>query len=99
MDTKNLWKFFYKFGKESLNDILNFKLFNSKNIDKKIISHLKYFDDKNAPIFPIKGDVLIERFGIPEGEKIGKNLKIIENYWIDNNFKISDEELEKIIKN
>ena len=29
----------------------------------------------------------------------GENLKLAEDYWINNNFKISDKELEKIVKN
>ena len=98
INTQNLWKFFYKFGKESLKDILNYKLFSSKKIDKKIIDHLKFFDNKEIPIFPIKGEELMKKFNIPQGKKVGQNLKIIEDYWINNNFKISDKELEKIIK-
>ncbi len=98
INTQNLWKFFYKYGKESLKDILNYKLFSSKKIDKKIIDHLKFFDNKEIPIFPIKGEELMKKFNIPQGKKVGQNLKIIEDYWINNNFKISDKELEKIIK-
>ena len=93
-----MWKVFYKYGKESLKDILNYKLFSSKKIDKKIIDHLKFFDNKDVPIFPIKGEELMKKFNIPQGKKVGQNLKIIEDYWINNNFKISDKELEKIIK-
>ena len=99
INTKNLWKVFYKYGKVSLKDILNYKLFNSKKIDKKIIEHLKFFDDKNVPIFPIKGEELMKKFDIPQGKKLGENLKLIEDYWLNNNFEISDKELEKIIKN
>ena len=98
INTQNLWKVFYKYGKESLKDILNYKLFSSKKIDKKIIDHLKFFDNKDVPIFPIKGEELMKKFNIPQGKKVGQNLKIIEDYWINNNFKISDKELEKIIK-
>ena len=84
--------------KNSQLDILNYKLFSSKKIDKKIIDHLKFFDNKEIPIFPIKGEELMKKFNIPQGKKVGQNLKIIEDYWINNNFKISDKELEKIIK-
>ena len=99
INTKNLWKFFYKYGKESLKDILNYKLFSSKKIDKKIINQLKFFDDKSVPIFPIKGEELMKKFNIPQGKKLGENLKLIEDYWINNNFEISEKELEKIVKN
>ena len=84
----NLWK-----------DILNFKLFISKKTDKKIVDYLKFFDEKSIPIFPIKGEDLMKKFDIPQGKKVGENLKLVEDYWINNNFKISDKELEKIIKN
>jgi len=99
INTQNLWKVLYKYGKESLKDILNYKLFISKKIDKKIVYHLKFFDSKSAPIFPINGEELMKKFDIPQGKKVGENLKLIEDYWINNNFKISDKELEKIVKN
>ncbi len=99
INTKNLWKVFYKYGKESLKDILNYKLFISKKADKKIIDYLKFFDEKSIPVFPIKGEDLMKKFDIPQGKKVGENLKLVEDYWINNNFKISDKELEKIIKN
>jgi len=99
INTQNLWKVFYKYGKESLKDILNYKLFISKKVDKKIIDHLKFFDEKSIPVFPIKGEDLMKKFDIPQGKKVGENLKLAEDYWINNNFKISDKELEKIVKN
>ena len=99
INTQNLWKIFYKYGRESLRDILNYKLFISKKVDKKIIDYLKFFDEKSIPVFPIKGEDLMKKFDIPQGKKVGENLKLVEDYWINNNFKISDKELEKIIKN
>ena len=99
INTQNLWKVFYKHGKESLKDILNYKLFISKKVDKKIIDYLKFFDEKSIPVFPIKGEDLMKKFDIPQGKKVGENLKLAEDYWINNNFKISDKELEKIVKN
>ncbi len=99
INTQNLWRIFYKYGRESLKDILNYKLFISKKADKKIIDYLKFFDEKSIPVFPIKGEDLMKKFDIPQGKKVGENLKLVEDYWINNNFKISDKELEKIIKN
>ena len=83
----------------TLNDILNYKLFTSKKIDKKLIEYMEFFKDKNIPLLPIKGQDLIQKFKIPEGKKIGLNLKIIEDYWLKNNFQITEEEIRKIIKN
>ena len=99
ISTKNLWRIFYKQGKSTLNDILNYKLFTSKKIDKKLIEYLEFFKDKNIPSLPIKGQDLIEKFNIPEGKKVGLNLKIIEDYWLNNNFQITEAEIRKIVKN
>ena len=36
--------------------------------------------------------------GMEEGALIGKTLKLIEGEWLDNDFRISDEKVLKIIK-
>ncbi len=95
---KLLRKYFYIFGKESLIDILNYKLFFSK-ADKKLEEYLEYFQDKRPPIFPIKAEYLMKKFNLLEGKKLGDYLKLVEKHWIDNDFNISEEEIEKIIKN
>ena len=41
---------------------------------------------------------LMKKFNFTEGKKLGENLKLIEEQWINNSFKISEKELEKIIK-
>ena len=41
----------------------------------------------------------MEKYKIPEGKQLGVKLKLIEELWVKNNFKISDQQLEKIIKN
>ena len=40
----------------------------------------------------------MEKYKIPEGKQIGLKLKLIEELWIKNNFKISDHQVEKIVK-
>ena len=95
---KLLRKYFYIFGKESLIDILNYKLFFSK-ADKKLDEYLEYFLDKKPPVFPIKAEYLMKKFNLLEGKKLGDYLKLVEKHWIDNDFNISEEEIEKIIKN
>ena len=97
--SQNLWKIFYLNGKEGLIDILNYKIFTSKKFDKSLINQINYFKDKELPNLPITGGDLIKDFGIPEGETVGEKLKEIENIWINNNFKISDKNLKKILKN
>ena len=48
-------------------------------------------------IFTIDGEYLM-RNGMKEGSAIGKVLKIIEEEWITNGFKISTERVKEIIK-
>lgn len=95
----NLWKIFYLNGKEHLLDVLNFKIYNSKIADKKIIKLKEFFISKSKPDFPVKAKILIEEYNLKEGVELGKKLKEIENVWIKNNFNISKKEIEKIARN
>ena len=47
--------------------------------------------------FNIDGKYLIEQ-GMREGVLLGKVLRKIEEEWIENNFKISDDKVKEIIK-
>ena len=98
LSSRNLWKIFYFNGKEGLTDILNYKIFTSKKFDNSLVNQINYFKNKELPKLPITGSDLIKDFGIPEGEIVGEKLKEIENIWINNNFKISDKNLKKILK-
>ena len=80
-------------------DILNYKIYTSKKFDKNFVNQLNYFKDKEIPKLTVTGDDLINNYGIPQGEEVGKKLKQIESFWINNNFKITDKDLKKIIKN
>ena len=95
----NLWKILYFNGKDYLNDLFNYKIFQNKNLDKKIIKLKNYFDNQEVPRFEIKAKTLIENYNYKEGKELGNKLKEIEEFWIDNSFKISKEELNKIVKN
>ena len=95
-NTKNLWKILYFNGKQSLLDLINFNIFTSKKVDKKLINFINFFKDKKAPILPLKATTLITKYNIPEGKELGLKLKQIENKWVDNNFNISGKEVEKI---
>ena len=96
---KNLWKIFYLSGKQHILDILNFKLYNSKKYDKKIVKLIELFSSKSKPEFPVKAQNLIEEFNLKEGIELGRKLKEIENIWIENNFNISKKQIEKIVRN
>ena len=39
----------------------------------------------------------MSKYNIPEGKEIGLKLKKIENKWVENNFTISEKEVEKLI--
>ena len=41
----------------------------------------------------------MKKYEIPEGKQLGEKLKSIEEQWVKNNFKISDQQLEVIINN
>ena len=95
---KNLNKIFYFTGKQSVIDIINFKLFKSNKIEKNLIKLIKIYENKTVPIMPIGANTLISKFNIPEGKILGKKLKIIEEIWVQNGFHISEKQIQKIAK-
>ena len=95
----NLEKILYFNGKQSLLDLLYFQIFKSIKIDKKIVTFLFYFNDKEPPLLPLKAITLMSKYNIPEGKELGEKLKKIENKWVDNNFEISETEIQEIINN
>ena len=96
-NTKNLWKILYFNGKDSLLDLINFHIFKSKKVDKKLENFLNFFKDKKIPTLPLKAATLMKKYNIPEGKELGLKLKQIENKWVDNDFRITEKEVEKII--
>ena len=95
---KKLNKFFYFNGKQAVIDIINFKLFNSNKNEKKLIKLIHIFKNKVIPSIPIGADILMSKFNIPEGKILGNKLKIIEETWVQNGFKISQKQVQKIVK-
>ena len=98
-DENNLNEVFYYQGKESVIDILKFKIFKLKRIDNKLMELLNLYKDKQIPIMPVKAKDLMKKFNISEGKFLGEKLKIIEKEWVKNNFKISDQVVKNIIIN
>ena len=97
--TNNINKFFYYNGKEAVIDILTFKIIKSKKFDQIIFDLINHYKNKPMPVMPIGADVLMTKYKIPEGKLLGDKLKIIEQEWVNNDFKISDQEVRNIIKN
>ena len=95
---KNLNKIFYFNGRQAVNDIVNFKLFTSNKIEKSLIKMLELYKNKVIPTMPIGANDLISKHNIPEGRTLGNKLKMIEEIWVHNGFKISEKQVQKIIK-
>ena len=96
LNEKNLNRIFYYNGKESVIDILNFKIFKLKKLDNDIIELLNSYRNKVKPTLPVKADILMKKYKIPEGKLLGDKLKLIEEEWVNNNFQISDQQIEII---
>ncbi len=94
---KDLKKNVFYFGKDHLFGLNMLKF----SCDKKIKSQqyfkiLKDIEDISLPKFPIDGNYLRKR-GVDEGVLMGKILKNLETLWLNNDFKISDKQITKVI--
>ena len=96
---KNLNKILYFNGREALIDVIYFKIFKSNKVESKLIKLIKIFKEKDIPVLPFKANILMEKYQIPEGKELGIKLKAIEEIWTNNNFKISEKEVQKIVSN
>ena len=95
---KNLNKTFYLDGRQAVIDIINFKIFTSRKVEKKLINLLETYKKKEIPTLPIGADLLMSKFKIPEGKTLGNKLKRIEEIWIQNGFEISDKQVQQVVK-
>ena len=95
----NLNKVFYYKGKETVIDILNFRIFKFKKLDHNLIELIKFYKNMVRPTMPIKADNLMTKYKVSEGKFLGDKLRMIEEEWVNNNFQISDQQVENIINN
>ena len=95
---KNFNKIFYYNGRQTVLDIINYKLFISSKVEKKLLKLIETYKDKVIPALPIDANTLMSKYNIPEGKMLGNKLKLIEEIWVQNNFQISDKQIQKIIK-
>ena len=95
---KNLIKNIYLNGKNHLIalNLINFSI-NLKVKINDFFKTLKKILKIKVPKFPIDGETLKQK-GMQEGQRLGNVLKTLENEWINNNFKISNERVEELIK-
>ena len=80
-------------------DILNYRILKINKLDNNLLALINKFKLKTIPTMPFKADFLMSKYGIPEGKILGDKLKLIENKWIENNFQISEKQIETIINN
>ena len=95
LSKKNLQKILYFYGRTFLYDVIDFELFRSNKNNNKIIELKDYFKKMEIPLFPIKAKLVMEKYNIKEGKKLGQKLKHLENLWVENNFKISDKDIDR----
>ena len=48
---------------------------------------------------PVSADLLVNKYEISKGKQLGEKLRLIEEEWVKNNFLISAQKVEDIIKN
>ncbi len=96
---KNLWKIFYYNGKEYLNDLIDFYIIKNNASAKKLVILKEFFSNKSAPKLNVNAKFLMQKFNLKEGKELGKKLKDIEEFWLNNSFSINEKQIEKIIRN
>ncbi len=94
---KNLNELFYYNGKQSVMDILNYRLFTLKKIDTKLLKFIDKFHSKVLPVMPVNAKSLMKKYDIPEGKNLGNKLKIIEEEWVKNNFELTNKQIDEIV--
>ena len=95
----NMNKIFYYKGKQAVLDILNYRVIRSKKSDYSLNELIDYYQNSKIPVIPVNADFLMKKYEIPEGKQLGEKLRAIEEQWVKNNFKISDQQINSIIKN
>ena len=94
---KNLNRIYYYNGFSYIEDLIDFKIFYSKKINKNLNELKQLYINMPKPVFPIKASYLINNFKLKEGKNLGDKLKVLEEIWIDNEFEISKKEIVKAI--
>ena len=96
---RELKKRIYFGEKESLLDLITLQLLIIHKNEKTLNDLIKITKKTDSPKFPYNADFFIKNFNYKPGKKMGKKLKELETLWVDNDFKISKEEIKKIVLN
>ena len=57
------------------------------------------YPNKDLPKFPIETKNLMQEYDLVEGKTLGKKLKLLEEFWVNNEFNISKDQINRIIRN
>ncbi len=96
---KNIKKLIYFNNKDSVKDLLLFSKFLGIKIKNLNFEELITFvNNCDVPKFPISGEDL-KKYGFTSGKMLGKKLKMLEETWIENNFKIDQKKIQKSLLN
>ena len=80
-------------------DILDYRIVKSNRIDNTLKELSKHYENSDVPKLPKSADVLMKKYEIPEGKYLGEKMRIIEEEWVKNNFKISVQQIDNIVNN
>ena len=87
----------YNIGKSNLKILYCLNLLDKIKISSKDLDFFRSLEKISIPNFPFDGKTLLKK-GIQQGKKIGIILKEAEKTWVQNDFKLSSEDFETIIK-
>ena len=68
-------------------------------MDNNLKELIRHYEKNKVPLMPINANLLMQKYEVTEGKQLGEKLKIIEREWVKNNFKISDQQIDNIVKN
>ncbi len=94
---KKLKSNLYDLGTKNVKILFCLDLLDKKKVSTKEVDFFRYVEKISIPQFPFDGKFLIKK-GIQEGKKIGTILREAEKIWALNNFNLSSEDFEKIVK-
>ena len=94
----NLKRIFYKTNKQFLIDLIDFKICKSIKTPHKILKLKNNLSQLHKPLFPIKAKYLIDNYGLKEGKILGQKLMKLEEIWINNDFKITQKDIEAVVQ-
>ncbi len=94
---KNLKFKLYNIGVKNLKILFCLHLLDRNKITLKEVNFFQTIEKISIPKFRFDGNFLLKK-GIKEGKKVGKILKEAEQTWIQNNFNLTSQDLELIIK-